>query len=233
MKKKIIRRLLTAAAALCIFCAGMGAGAAGTAQQITATLDSGVTVTLDGIPQQFFNAAGTRVYPILYNGTTYLPLRPLGETLGLTVDWDQPTRTASLLTVPMEGVDLIEEYEEYDWTENWVHHIKSSNKKTKDVSGFTLNRWIELFADRRYGAVHTSFNLMAKYDTLTFKYYATKDATLQVLGDNDSVLYEVQVTGGKVAQEATVNLMKTNQLTFQFTTEDYDMYAYVFDTRLK
>ncbi|MCD8048132.1 MAG: copper amine oxidase N-terminal domain-containing protein [Clostridia bacterium] len=39
---------------------------------------------------------GDRVYPILRDGTTYLPIRAVGELFGKTVVWDQITNTAIL-----------------------------------------------------------------------------------------------------------------------------------------
>ncbi len=42
------------------------------------------------------DANGERVYPILRDGTTYLPIRAVGELFGKTVVWDQITNTAIL-----------------------------------------------------------------------------------------------------------------------------------------
>ena len=61
-KKKLIQALILSLVLLCGIC--IGAGAAGTAQKVTATLDPGVTITVDGVPQQFVDANGNQVYPI-------------------------------------------------------------------------------------------------------------------------------------------------------------------------
>lgn len=36
---------------------------------------------------------GNRIEPFIYNGTTYLPIRAVGEAIGKTVDWDGETKT--------------------------------------------------------------------------------------------------------------------------------------------
>ena len=69
--------------------------------------------------------------------------------------------------------------------------------------------------DQKGTTQYASLNVLGKYETLTFQYYAEKDVILRVLGDNDSVLFEREVPGGQVAQTVTVPLLKTTQLTFQ------------------
>ena len=66
------------------------------ATNVTATLSPDVTVRIDGIARDFYNAQGKEVHPILYNGTTYIPLRAIGELMGKNVNWDGTTGTASL-----------------------------------------------------------------------------------------------------------------------------------------
>lgn len=92
MKQKAIFRTVTCALALSAALA-MGASAATNA---TATLRPDVVVRIDGAERNFFNAQGREVHPILYRGTTYIPLRAVGELMGKNVNWDQTTGTASL-----------------------------------------------------------------------------------------------------------------------------------------
>lgn len=66
------------------------------ATNVTATLRPDVTVRIDGVTCDFYNAQGKEVYPIIYNGTTYIPLRAVGELMGKNVNWDGTTGTASL-----------------------------------------------------------------------------------------------------------------------------------------
>ena len=42
----------------------------------------------------------TPAEPFIYNGTTYLPVRAVGEAVGKEVAWDNDTKTVTLTTPP-------------------------------------------------------------------------------------------------------------------------------------
>ena len=69
---------------------GVAAGAAATRQQITAELRPDIGLTLNGQSQALDKTI------IAYNGTTYLPIRSIGELLGMDVDWNNSTQTVIL-----------------------------------------------------------------------------------------------------------------------------------------
>lgn len=238
MKKKILFTTVIALALVCSFCLGAGAGASGTSQKITATIEPGIAVTVDGVPQQFLDVNGNRVYPIAYNGSTYLPLRAVCQDLaGFKVDWDQATRTAAIATKPAaEGVDLLDTMRAYDLKANTGEskHYMSSDKQTVTVNGYDLTHWLlcRTYGYRTDDIAWGSFNVEGKYDTVTFRYYATQDATLQVIGDNESVLWEKELNGGQLYQAETVNLLKTNQLTFKFSEHSQNISGYIYDAYL-
>ena len=64
--------------------------------QVTAQLSPQITVEVDGVARTFYNVNGQEVQPIAYGGTTYLPIRAMGELMGKSVGWDQATLTATL-----------------------------------------------------------------------------------------------------------------------------------------
>ena len=74
----------------------VGAAAATTVRNITAQLRPDITVEINGKEQTMRDVNGGIVYPVTYNGTTYLPIRAIGEALGRSVDWDGRTQTVSL-----------------------------------------------------------------------------------------------------------------------------------------
>lgn len=54
------------------------------------------TIVVDGKEQTFRTSAGKEIYPLLYDGSTYLPLRAIGQIMGKAVDWDNDTKTVTM-----------------------------------------------------------------------------------------------------------------------------------------
>ena len=54
------------------------------------------TIVIDGKEETFKTSAGKRIYPLLYDGSTYLPLRAIGQIMDKTVEWDNDTKTVNL-----------------------------------------------------------------------------------------------------------------------------------------
>lgn len=91
MKRQTMTRLLCTAAITASLC-----GIASASTAVTAQLDPNVNVQIDGTSRTFYNAQGKEVHPIVYQGTTYLPLRSMGELLNKNVDWNAATNTVTL-----------------------------------------------------------------------------------------------------------------------------------------
>lgn len=93
MKKKVLAITL---AIVCILSAMLGAFAASNNQEIRALLSFGTQIKYNGVVQEFKDAAGNTVYPINYEGTTYLPVRAVCGLANIPVDWDAATGTVLL-----------------------------------------------------------------------------------------------------------------------------------------
>lgn len=245
------KALMTLAITLALVCGmAIGASAADTLKEISAYLNYGITIKYNGEAQNLTDAAGNRVYPITYNGTTYLPVRAVSNLLGIGVDWDGATQTV-LLGEKADGTDLIDNFKPYNSYTTDIDYrgsldpefIQSSEKQTTTIGGNTVSHWFAVRLDYLDDdAPECSFNLGGKYDTLTFQTYADKDMTLIVTGDNDSVLGQFTLKGGQVPQSLTIDLHGTTQLTFDcekvpgstsYTGDGKVWCTYIFDAILK
>lgn len=67
-----------------------------------------ISVTLDGVKLDLRDAKGNAVEPFMFEGTNYLPVRALAESLGLEVAWDSANATV-VLTTPDDAEPSTEE----------------------------------------------------------------------------------------------------------------------------
>lgn len=81
---------------MAVSCLTLGAFAAANNQTISALLSYSTPIVFNGQPQTFKDASGKQVFPILYEGTTYLPVRAICGLAGIAVDYDASTGTVVL-----------------------------------------------------------------------------------------------------------------------------------------
>ena len=253
---KIKKSMLTLALALAVVCGiTIGASASSTLQEIKAYLNSGITIKYNNEAQTMTDAGGNTVYPITYNGSTYLPVRAISNILGVGVDWDQATQTVLLgktdtsNTSSPTGVDLLESFQPYSFTsearQSWneditryYEQVQKSAEKTMEIGGVTADHWALMFTGKycKTPTVSGFYNIGGKYSTLTFQAYSDHDATLSVYGDNEKLLAEFSLVGSQVPQTCTVNVQGVTQLHFQMSTNPEGkviaVSTYIFDANL-
>jgi hypothetical protein len=69
------------------------------AESMTKTISityNNIKIIIDGNSVEPKDANGNKVEPFIYNGTTYLPVRAVGEAIGKEVNWDSITKTVYL-----------------------------------------------------------------------------------------------------------------------------------------
>ena len=100
MKKSYI-----AAALALTGCMVVGAAAVSQPQNVVATFRPDITLKVNGTTYNVRDTNGSLVSPLIYNGTTYLPLSALGRMLDADVSWD-----ASTNTVVIQDADTASDY---------------------------------------------------------------------------------------------------------------------------
>ncbi len=121
-----------------------------------------IKLVVDGVPITPKDANGKEVEPFAFEGTTYLPVRAVGEALGKDVKWDGETKTVYVGEIPGKInylVDVCPPYETEDYHEYHSSKAEFFKMGGKDYSnGFILDSY-----DDGYALV----NLNGEYDSLT------------------------------------------------------------------
>jgi len=77
-----------------------------TSKKVMIYLKPDISIELNGVLQVFRNAGGQTVYPIIYNGTAYLPIRAVSAIMKEPVEWDSGSKTVYIgktLTYPVKA----------------------------------------------------------------------------------------------------------------------------------
>lgn len=87
--------VLLAACMVTSFIAGLAVSASSLLEEISAYLNKEIKMTLRGSAWEA-HVDGTSMYPITYEGSTYLPVRAVAEALQVPIRWDQETKTVHI-----------------------------------------------------------------------------------------------------------------------------------------
>lgn len=180
-----------AAAALVLGATG-GALASGLARQVTASLDPGVKIVYQNQTQSMKDASGNAVYPLIYNGTTYVPIRAVSAIFGQAVDWDPATETVYLGSrARYHLTDLLTAGNQYCWKLREPDELTAAGASTTYTGGIARDIW--------NGSSSSSAFTLAPIDVtgmsvLTFTGWSDIDANLLVLDENGGIIASIPVT---------------------------------------
>lgn len=108
MKPFFWRRRAGALALCTALLGGTAALAAGVTYQTIRVQYSGIQMVVDGVPVTPKDANGVEIEPFVYNGTTYLPVRAVGEAIGKPVTWEGKTQTVYIGEAPGQALYLLD-----------------------------------------------------------------------------------------------------------------------------
>ena len=117
-----------------------------------------IKISLNGTEITPKDINGNVVEPFIIDGTTYLPVRAVGNALGLNVDWNGETNTVILSNEPIQKEEEVSYEPIEDYSEKPISIIVSTTKKepTYEEEGLIVGKSIDLdvcYYDRNIQAV--------------------------------------------------------------------------------
>ena len=136
----------------------------------TETIDviyDNIKIFMDGEEVQPKDPNGQKVEPFIYNGTTYLPVRAVGNAIGKEVSWDGVEKVVYLGAKPGNVENWLNECGPYQYIRGDEYRLVDNKYFTmsgkKYTNGFVLNTQAS-----KAPTAEALFNLDGKYSSLSF-----------------------------------------------------------------
>lgn len=157
--------------------------AAGSSQTLQNVLVGGIRIVIDGQELHPTDVNGNPVDPMIYNGTTYLPVRAVASALGKAVYWDGPSYTVYLGN--MDG--------QLEYPTVMLKDMKSIAKNPVSTNRLTDNYGNRYGSAVIYDCGNTHAASYNKYEYLLGMKYSRFKATLYV-PEGEATEYTTQLT---------------------------------------
>lgn len=177
-------------------------------------LYSNIKIYVDGVKVEPKDANGTAVEPFIYNGTTYLPVRAVGQAIGKQVNWDGATQSVWIGEMPGSSNSLTELCPPYDGKKYDV--LDSAKGEYVTIAGEKYTNIIILNHGSTTTPATALFNLNAQYDTLSFEIGRVDssgqyDTTLNIYLDGN-MYKSYEISAESLPRKISINLKKALQM---------------------
>lgn len=171
-----------------------------------------IEIVVDGEKIDARDANGQKVEPFVYNGTTYLPVRAIGDAIGKDVLWDGVEKVVYLGTKPGDAENWLDVCGPYQYQNGEEYRLKDNKYFTMSGKKYT-NGFVLSDANKKGMAL---FNLDGKYDSVTFTVghiddTALRNVPLEIYIDG-IIAYETEIKATDVARKITIPLNKALQM---------------------
>lgn len=212
--KKITKRIFSGfAIASCLL--GVALPAAAAARTAVATYN-GAAIYIDG---QRLNGAD----PIVINGTTYLPLRTIGEAMNMQVDWSGSTNTVNLTSAGVAtNTGISQNVNQVIYNENGlkITYTGITSPSTSDIlKRHKINLKLENTSTKDYGVSVDDFSVNGvMLSELFYCNIAAGKTAIDAIEIYDSTLTEKGMTAINDA-EFSFNILNTNDYLESYKSE--------------
>lgn len=191
--RKNVQRVL-AAALMAVLLVGVAAGASTVTKKMIEANYMGIKIVVDGVEVTPKDANGKVVEPFTSEGTTYLPVRAIGEALGKEVTWEGSTKTVYIGKVPGTADNWMTKLPPYQTSGSVKVYNGSDPRETFSVAGVPQTNGVTF-----HNGSFAIWNTNSQYKTMTLTVGhadvkgSTYNSTLEVYLDGEySTEYELK-----------------------------------------
>lgn len=193
MKKRTAALAMTLTLALGL---GMGAYAASNNETISALLNRDLKVVYNGVEQHFTDANGVAVYPISYNGSTYLPVRAISGLVGLPIDFNAEAYAVELGAKEVQPAALVNLNNSGNTDESQII-IDAAELTVPTVDGDkTYSNGITYDIWNAFASAGDAFTIMFDvngYKEVTFTAWSDIDSTVVIYDQDGGIVTEFNI----------------------------------------
>lgn len=214
--KSFAAGMLTMALILALGIPTLAAGNIKTLQNVTV---GGIHIVIDGQELHPTDVNGNPVDPLVYNGTTYLPIRAVANALGKAVSWDGPT-----YTVYLGDMDGKLEYPTVMMKDMTSISDRISTKYGKKIDNYG-NNYTDYVDDGYHGDCKLEYLVNMKYShfkgTLYIPEGENRDGTacLSIIADGRTIYTSPNFTKQSAPVSIDVNVTGYNDIVIQFSVK--------------
>ncbi|CAM3476272.1 stalk domain-containing protein [Marinicrinis lubricantis] len=210
MKKKAVMFISAAAMSVGLIA---GATAAPVLEDIKAQLNWSTQFKVDGKAWTPEDAEGNKLAPIVYDHTTYLPVRAVSEALDTAVKWDPETQTV-ILGEDTKQVQIMNE--KYKLNNTSVMATKDKQYTVQDGTDYASGFVIE-----NIDSVRKSVTLQpsGQYQKVNLTIYSLdqpeKEVDVKIIDDQDAVLKHVKLNSSEPSATFELEIGGAQEITVE------------------
>lgn len=185
--KKVSIRTCIILCIICIICSVV-ISASPTTKQIVAYLNFALNIEVDGEIKEMTDVNGNRVYPITFDGTTYVPVRGLGQLMGANIGWNNETSTVIVKT-KLSDKSLITGNEQNTEYSNILDTTQRNLTISENVFAFDngLHCKSVLNEDIKY-TKYIGLNVPIGVTSINFKAYSVHSSSINIFNQQGKLL---------------------------------------------
>ncbi len=192
------------------------------------TVSKGVTLYIDDVKFTPKDSNGNIIEPFIYNGTTYLPVRAVGEAVDKAITWEQSTNSVYIgkheSTSPTILLNSLTPYDIYSsGSGGYTPSFINSSDSITDNMGKEYQGYMGISGMGTYSTDGPVYNIDGKYSTLKGRYIlkesektTTYKSQVLIYGDNKQLYKSDSITKGSKPIDFTVDVSGVKELKVLF-----------------